>query len=83
MAILQLNPPLLMNSPKGPGLAHFLIDNGPEEHLYFVIFQDNGEIWTFANPYLRACKNITMGRVEPSLPPTMEEIKNLAPKLNK
>lgn len=29
-AVIQLNPPLPMVTPKGEGWAHFLIDYGPE-----------------------------------------------------
>jgi len=30
--------------------------------LYWVVFLQNGEIWTFANYEVRACKNVTIGR---------------------
>ena len=36
--ITQLNPPLPMQTPKGDGLAHFVIDYGPESDLLWVIF---------------------------------------------
>lgn len=62
--ILQLNPPLPMVTPKGKGLAHFLIDYGPEHHLMWVCFlDDSGECWTFENPQVRIQWNITLGRV--------------------
>ena len=61
--ILQLNPPLPVTTTKGPALAHFLIDYGPESHLNWVCFQDSGEIWTFDNTKVRAEKNITLNRV--------------------
>jgi hypothetical protein len=61
--ILQLNPPLPLKTPKGDALAHFMIDYGPEQHLYWVVFQDDtGECWTWPNPQIRAQKNITMER---------------------
>ena len=60
--ILQLNPALLMTTPKGPGIAHFLIDNGHEDDLYWIVFQDTGEIWMWPNHKVRAEKNITLGR---------------------
>lgn len=67
--MLQLNPPLPMNTPKGEGFAHFLIDYGPESDLYWTVFiTATGEIWTFANREVRASKNITLGRTSPSLP---------------
>lgn len=67
--MLQLNPPLPMNTPKGEGFAHFLIDYGPESDLYWTVFiTATGEIWTFANREVRASKNITLGRTAPSSP---------------
>lgn len=67
--MLQLNPPLPMNTPKGEGFAHFLIDYGPESDLYWTVFiTATGEIWTFANREVRASKNITLGRTAPSVP---------------
>ncbi|MET0256314.1 MAG: hypothetical protein ABW193_10975 [Luteibacter sp.] len=67
--MLQLNPPLPMNTPKGEGFAHFLIDYGPESDLYWTVFiTATGEIWTFANREVRASKNITLGRTSPSVP---------------
>jgi len=67
--MLQLNPPLPLNTPKGKGFAHFLIDYGPESDLYWTVFiTETGEIWTFANREVRASKNITLGRTSPSQP---------------
>jgi hypothetical protein len=64
MSILQLNPPLQINTPKGKGLAHLIIDYGIEHHLLWVVFIDTtGEILTYSNPEIRACNNITYGRV--------------------
>lgn len=60
--LLQLNPPLPLKTPKGDGLCHVLIDYGPETDLLWVVFLDNGEVWTFGNRDIRAPKNITMGR---------------------
>jgi hypothetical protein len=31
--VQQPNPPLPMTTPHGPGLAHFVLDYGPETHL--------------------------------------------------
>ena len=64
--MLQLNPPLPLDTPKGEGLAHVLIDYGPEADLYWTVFINaTGEIWTFANRDVRASKNITLGRTHP------------------
>ena len=61
--ILQLNPSIPIFTPRGKGIAHFLIDNGIENNLQWVCFLDNsGECWTFENPDIRAQKNITAGR---------------------
>ena len=67
--ILQLNPPLPLITPKGPGLAHFLIDYGPEHNLHWVVVLDKpgitgevGECWEFENPEIRFYPNFTMGR---------------------
>jgi hypothetical protein len=63
MSVLQLDPPVPLLTPKGKGLAHFLIDYGAEFDLLWVCFQDDtGECWTWSNPHIRAGKNITMGR---------------------
>jgi hypothetical protein len=62
--MIQLNPPIPLKTPKGDGLAHFLIDYSPEMHLYWVVLMDEtGECWTFANPEIRAQKNISLGRL--------------------
>lgn len=67
--MLQLNPPIPMNTPKGEGFAHILIDYGPESDLYWtVLITETGEIWTYANKHVRASKNITLGRVSPASP---------------
>lgn len=61
--ILQLNPPIPIETPKGSGMAWVLIDYGPEHDLMWVVAIDSsGEIWTYANPEVRAQKNITLGR---------------------
>lgn len=61
--ITQLNPPIPVTTPKGRGLAHFLIDEGAEHDLKWVCFMDvNGECWTYRNQMIRAQKNITQGR---------------------
>lgn len=61
--ILQLDPPLPMSTPRGPGLAHFLIDYGPESHLMWVVFlQADGACWTVPNPEIRMESNWSLGR---------------------
>ena len=69
MAITQLDPPIPLETPRGSGIAHFVIDYGPEYNLMWTVFLDaNGECWTFQNSEVRAVKNITLGR--PSISPT-------------
>ena len=61
--LLQLDPPLPLETPKGSGFAHVLIDYGPEHDLYWTVFLDeSGECWTFSNEDIRFCKNVTIGR---------------------
>jgi hypothetical protein len=61
--IIQLNPPLPLNTPKGSALAHFLIDLGPEHNIQWVCFQDDtGQCWTWMNSDVRAPRNVTMHR---------------------
>lgn len=73
VAMLQLNPPLPMLTPKGEGFAHVLIDYGPELDLYWTVFiTATGEVWTFSNRDVRASKNITLGRTQ-VVPPVADE----------
>jgi hypothetical protein len=61
--ITQLNPPLPLETPKGSGLAHFVIDYGPEADLLWVVFlDDGGACWSVPNPDIRLSSNWSMGR---------------------
>jgi hypothetical protein len=61
--ILRLDPPIPITTPKGEGLAHFLIDYGVAHNLIWTVFiTETGECWSFQNTEIRAIKNITMGR---------------------
>jgi hypothetical protein len=61
--MIQLNPPIPVDTPNGKGLAHVLIDYGPEFDLLWVCFIDQTrECWTFNNRSIKAQPNITMGR---------------------
>lgn len=60
--ILQLEPTLPLDTPEGPARAHFLLDYGEDQHLFWICFVDaTGECWTFANPQIRLQANPTMG----------------------
>jgi hypothetical protein len=61
--MLQLNPSIPVETPKGRGQALFLIDYSPEHDLYWVVFiDDSRECWTFNNREIRAQTNYTLGR---------------------
>jgi len=70
--MMQLNPPIPMITPKGNGFANFLIDRGMEFENEWIVFLDNGEIWSFLNKDVRLGKNITFGRTE--ITPLKEEM---------
>jgi len=64
--MLQLNPSIPVDTPRGKGQAMFVIDYSPEHDLYWVTFLDESkECWTFANKDIRAQTNITLGRENP------------------
>jgi hypothetical protein len=72
--ITQLNPPLPLETPKGPGLAHFVIDYGPESELLWVVFlHADGACWTVPNPEVRMTFNWTMGRRKPADGPAQQQ----------
>ena len=67
--MIQLNPPLPLETPKGKALAHILIDYGPEAHLLWVCFQDEtGEIWAWSNLEVRAQNNPSLMRTVTAKP---------------
>jgi len=52
-----------METSRGPGLAHFMIDYGPESHLMWVVFMDaDGACWTVPNPEVRMQSNWSLQR---------------------
>lgn len=60
--ILQLNPPLWFETPKGRALAHFVVDTSLEHEMEFVCFHQNGEVWSWSQRDVRATTNLTIGR---------------------
>lgn len=60
--ILQLNPPVWLDTPRGKGLAYLVIDYGPDHDLLWSVFlRDTRENWTFSNREIRYDINVTMG----------------------
>ena len=70
--MLQLNPPIPLNTPKGEGIAVLVIDYGPDHDLWWTVILTKGgfagEIWTYPNPQVRGVENLTLGR-NPATPP--------------
>jgi len=66
MQILQLHTPVPMLTPKGKGMAHFVLDYGLEHDLIWTVFLRDpphaGEIWSFGNSDVRIESNVTIGR---------------------
>jgi len=61
--ILQLNPSIPVNTPKGTGEAILIIDYGKEDDILWTVFLDEtGQCWTFNNKEIRAIKNVSIGR---------------------
>jgi len=60
--MLQLNPPIPLDTPKGPAYAHMVIDYSQEHYVLFVCFLcETGECWVYPNRDVRLQKNQTMG----------------------
>lgn len=65
--IVEIQQLIWLQTPKGQGIAKFLIDYGPESDLYWVCFiHETGEVWTFSNENVRAVDNVTLDRVKPT-----------------
>ena len=59
---LQLNPPIWLETPKGKGLAHLVIDYGPDHDLLWTVFlKDTRECWTFRNSEVKYDVNVSLG----------------------
>jgi hypothetical protein len=60
--ITQLNPPLPLDTPKGPAWAHFLLDYSQEHDVLWGCFlKANGECWWVSNRDVRMDRNWSMG----------------------
>ena len=66
--MLQLNPPLWLETPKGTGLAHLVTWDSLEHSIYWTVAitdgEHAGECWTYENEQIRFTKNVTAGRIK-------------------
>lgn len=61
--MLQFNPPVPVETPKGYAWAIVLIDYTPDHDLLWVCFLEaTGECWTFQNKEIRQGENATYDR---------------------
>jgi hypothetical protein len=64
--LMQLNPPIPLSTPKGPGLAVLVIDYGPDHDLLWTVIigkgEHAGEIWSYGNPQVRGVENVSLAR---------------------
>jgi hypothetical protein len=61
--MLQLNPPIPLETSMGSAWAVALIDYGPDHDLLWVCFlRDSRECWTILNRDVRQVENMTYGR---------------------
>jgi hypothetical protein len=68
--MMQLNPPLPLDTPKGPAYAHMAIDYSQEHYVLFVCFvRATGECWVFPNRDVKLEANLTMGVRPPAATP--------------
>ena len=69
MSILQLNPPITVETHMGEAIAHIVVDYSIEHSIHWVVFlTENGQCWTFPNEKIRAQRNITIDRNKPEKP---------------
>lgn len=66
--ILQLNPPIPLETEKGFGYAFLVMDYGIEYSKIWTVALENGQIWDIPNEKVRMCTNWTMGRTYPEKP---------------
>lgn len=60
--MMQLDPPIPVDTPKGPAYAHLVIDYSQEHYVLFVCFlQETGECWVLPNRDVKLQQNLTMG----------------------
>ena len=60
--MMQLNPALPVDTPRGPAYAHMVIDYSQEHYVLFVCFLcDTGECWVLPNRDVKLQMNVSMG----------------------
>lgn len=67
MAIVQLDPPVYLETPLGSAVCLFLCDYGPELDVQWCCFiESTGEPWWFPNNKVRLSPNLSAGRAKTS-----------------
>ncbi|HXJ72801.1 MAG TPA: hypothetical protein VNM37_08105 [Candidatus Dormibacteraeota bacterium] len=67
--LLQLNPTIELNTPKGHGVCHFLIYDGVDSVARWLVLQEDGQWWEWQNHEVRGVRNFSQGRPNPEKPP--------------
>jgi hypothetical protein len=61
--LTQLNPPIPLDTSRGPGIALAVIDYGMEHNLLWVVgLDESGEMWCVPNSEVRLQPNWSAGR---------------------
>jgi len=64
--ILQLNPTMPVETPRGLSECWALIWESPEREMLFLCIDDaSGQFWIWDQQKVRGCKNITLRRENP------------------
>jgi hypothetical protein len=67
MSIIQLNPPIYMETPLGSAVCLFLWEQGLEIDVQWCCFiEATGEPWWFPNSKVRLSPNLSAGRATTS-----------------
>ena len=60
--MMQLNPPIPVDTPRGAAYAHLVIDYSQEHYVLFVCFLcESGECWVYPNRDVKLQANLSMG----------------------
>ena len=63
--LTRIDPAIPLRTPRGKAFAHFVDDCGDEREALWVCFCADGQIWWVPNSQVRACRNLSLGRLEP------------------